>query len=259
MKKIVLTLLLLLTVLTSNAGVKVMCDVIYKNNDGEWSDFLRTKVTFCLGYEIKEYGESREVFAIIMSQDNQPIVLKMKESHVQTQDLDMFNIFLLLCFNDMLNEGIDFVLYDTDIKQEWKIYAKNDIGLLIDYDLGHTESGYIYNQGTLQNRNNGFYLDRVKPKDDPKHEGESGKVVYKDHWSYYILKVNDKYFAMSRNDHTIMKSEIGEVFIGDFSSYDVQKSFYNETRDVDGYKFIVLKSFDNYEDCEKFIKSKWPY
>lgn len=252
-------MLLSFAALSSNASVSLMCDVIYKNKDGEWSDYLRTEVTFCLGHEINEVLESRSVFAIILPPDNHRIVLKMKDSRVQTQELDMFNIFLLLCTSDMLNHGIDFELYKEDIKQDWKIYPKDNIGLLIDNYLGSTQSGRVYNEGTLKNRENGFYIDRVKPKDDPKHDGDSGEIIYKDRWLFYILKVNDKYVAMERNDFTYMKSEIGDIIIGDFSVLGEKKVFYNKSRDIEGYGFIVYKAFEKYEDCEKFIKSKWPY
>lgn len=225
MKKLVLIMLLSLVALTSNASVNVMCDVIYKNKDGEWSDFLRTRVTFCLGHEINQILESRNVFAVIWTPDNQCIVIKMKGSHVQTQELDLFNTFLLLCTNDMLNQGIDFELSTAEIKQEWKIYVKDEIGLLIDNNLASTQSGVTYNEGTLRNRENGFYIDRVKPKDDPKHEGDLGEIVYKDQWLFYIAKVNDEYIAMERNDFTYMKSEVGEIIVGDFSVQNVQKVF----------------------------------
>lgn len=250
-------MLLSFTALTSNASVSVMCDVTYKNKDGEWSDYHRTKVTFCLGHEINEVLESRTVFAVILSPENQRIVLKMKNSRAQTQELDMFNIFMLLT-SDMLNQGVDFELYKADAKQDWKIYPKDNIGLLIDNNLGSTQAGRIYNEGTLRNRKNGFFIDRVKPKDDPKHDGDSGEIVYKDQWLFYILKVNDIYIAMERNDFTYMKSEIGDIIIGNFSVLNEKKVFYNKSRDIEGYSFIVLKTFDKYEDCEKFIKSKWP-
>lgn len=254
-----IVLMFALTMVTANAAVNVMCDVIYKNSEGEWSDFLRTQVTFCLGHEINEVLESRSVFAVIVAPDNQRIILKMKDSRVQTQELDMFNIFLLLSFNDMINHGIDFELYKASIKQEWKIYPKDEIGLLIDQNLSRTESGRIYNEGTLRNRENGSKIDRVKPKDDSKHFGDTGEIVYKDQWSYYIIKVKDRYLAMERGDFTIMKSEIGEKLVGDFSVSLQRKVFYNKTRDVDGYKFSVLKEFDTLEECEKFIKTQWPY
>lgn len=260
MKRIfIIVLIFISTSFTANSAVNVMCDVIYKNSEGEWSDFLRTRVTFCLGHEINEVLESRSVFAIILSPDNQRIILKMKGSNVQVQELDMFNTLLLLCSNDMINRGIDFELYRASIIQEWKIYPKDEIGLLIDQNLCRTETGRIYNEGILNNRENGFKIDRVKPKDDPKHLGDTGEIVYKDHWSFYIIKVKDRYLAMERGDFTIMKSEIGEKIVGDFSVSSQRKVFYNKTRDVDGYKFSVLKEFDTYEDCEKYIKTQWPY
>ena len=84
MKRIfIIVLIFISTSFTANSAVNVMCDVIYKNSEGEWSDFLRTRVTFCLGHEINEVLESRSVFAIILSPDNQRIILKMKGSNVQ--------------------------------------------------------------------------------------------------------------------------------------------------------------------------------
>ena len=258
MKRLLLVLLLAFSSIAATASVNVVCDVIYKNQEGEWSDFLRTRVTFCLGHEINQYLESRSVFAVIWSPDNQRIVLKMKGSHVQTQELDMFNTFLLLTMNDMINTGIDFELYDADIEQEWKIYPKDEIGLLIDQNLGNTQQGQIYNDGTLRNRQNGFKIDRVKPEDDPKHLGDSGEIVYKDEWSFYIMIVKERYYAMERKDFYLMKSEVGDNMVGDFSVLDVPKDFYNKTRDVDGFKFSVLEIFMDYEDCESFIKTQWP-
>lgn len=216
-------------------------------------------MTFCLGHEINEILESRTVFAVILSPDYHRIVLKMKDSRPQIQELDMSSIFVLLTMSDMLNQGIDFELYKADIKQDWKIYPKDNIGLLIDSYLASTEMGSRYNEGTLRNRENGFFIDRVKPKDDPKHEGDSGEIVYKDQWLFYILKVKDKYIAMERTDFYMMKSEVGDVIIGEFSVLGEKKVFYNKSRDIEGYSFIVHKAFDKYEDCEKFIKSKWPY
>lgn len=251
-------MLLSFVALTSNASVNVMCDVIYKNEDGEWSDFLRTRVTFCLGHEINQILESRNIFAVIWAPDNQRIVLKMKGSHAQTQELDMFNTFLLLTMNDMSNWGIDFELYNADIEQEWKIYPKDEIGLLIDHDLGNTQQGQIYNEGTLRNRKNGFKIDRVRPHDDPKHLGDIGEIVYKDVWPFYVVKVKEKYLALERKDCYLMKSENGDKIIGDFTVSNVPKDFYNKTRDVDGYRFTVLERFENYEDCEKFIKTQRP-
>lgn len=258
MKRIVTTLFLLFAELVTYASVNVTCDVIYKNKNGEWSDFLRTRVTFCLGHEINEILESRTVFAVIWSPDNQRIVLKMKDSRPQTQELDMFNIFLLLCTNDMLNQCVDFELYKADIEQQWKIYAKDKIGLLIDDNLASTQAGATYNEGTMRNRSNGFYIDRERPKDDPKHPGDCGDIVYKDNWRFYIIKVNGKYIAMERNDCYMIKAEIGDKIVGDFIVTGVQKEFYSKTRDVDGYMFTVLKSFETREDCERFIKTKWP-
>lgn len=258
MKKHVLIMLLSLVALTSNASVNVMCDVIYKNKDGEWSDFYRTRVTFCLGHEINQIRESRNVFAVIWMPDNQHIILKMKGSQAQTQELDMFNIFLLLTMNDMSNWGIDFELYNADIEQEWKIYSKDEIGLLIDHDLGNTQQGRIYDDGTIRNRESGFKIDRVKPQNDPKHLGDIGEIVYKNELSFYVVNVKEGYFAMERKDCYLMKSEVGDKIIGDFTVLNVPKDFYNKTRDVDGYRFVVLGRFENYEDCERFIKTQWP-
>lgn len=258
-KRIVIVLLLSFAGLTTNASINVKCDVIYKNEDGEWSDFLRTRVTFCLGHEINEYLESRTVFAIIWPPDSQRLVLKMKDSRPQTQELDLFNTFLLLSTNDMLNQGIDFELYNAGIKQEWKIYPKDEIGLLIDENLSSSQSGVIYNDGTLRNRQNGFNIDRQRPKDDPKYLGELGEIIYKDQWLFYIAKVNDKFIAMERKDFLNTKIEVGEQIVGDYTVNDEKREFYNKTRDIDGYLFIVLRAFNKNEDCEGYIRSLWPF
>lgn len=259
MRRVDIILLLAFTTLTSNAFVNVMCDVIYKNNDGKWSDFYRIQVTFCLGHEINKMLESQSVFAVIRSSDNQRIVLKMKGSYIQIQELDMFNTFLLLCSNDLINQGIDFELCDADVKQDWKVYVRDEIGLLIDQKLASTQEGRAHDEGTLRNRQNGFNIDREKPKDALKYTGDLGEIVYKDQWLFYIIKVNDKYLAMERKDFSIIKSEVGEIMVGNFSVIGSRRVFYNKSRDIDGYEFIVLKAFRTYEDCVKFIKSKWPY
>ena len=259
MKKILLVIIITFVSIASNAAINVVCDIIYKNSKGEWSDFLRYPITLCLGHEINEVLESRTVFAIIKTPDNERIILKMKGFHVQTQELNTFNTFLLLTTNDMINRGIDFELYDDKIKQDWKIYPKDEIGLLIDPSLSKSESGKSYNEGTLENRNKGFRYDRVKPKNDPKHTGDLGEILYSDQWLFYIVKVNDNYIVLERNDFSYRKAEIGDTIVGDFSVSEKRKVFYNKTNDVEGLMFNVIKVFNNFDDSKKFVLSKWPY
>ena len=259
MKRIFFIILFTLFTLAINAGVEVMCDVIYKDKDGNWSDFYRTKVTFCLGHEINQVLESRSPFGVIWFSQSQCAVLKLKDALPSVNELDLFGTFMMLCSNDMINTGIDCILQNGTEKQEWKIYPKDEIGLLIDSRLSSTDYGTNYNQGTLRNRNNGTKIDREKPKDAPKHEGIEGTIVYKDQWLFYIVQVKDKFLAMERTDCTIIKSELKEILIGDFNVPSSQHIYYNKSRDIDGYRFNVLKSFDNYQECEKFVKSKWPY
>lgn len=259
MKKIIIFIFLSFITIYTHGAVKVMCDVIYKNTEGEWSDFYRTEVTFCLGREINEVLDAGDAFAIIWFSQNQCVTLKMKEFNTFRTTLDRDNIFLFLGSADMINKGIDFEVKGQTDKTKWKIYPKDEIGLFIDPRISRSEEGTIYNKGTLENRRSGFKIDRIKPENDPKHEGAQATIVYKDKWQYYILKCKDHFHAFERNDCTIKKSEIGDIIIGDFSVSNVQKGFYNKSRDIDGYRFTLLKSFDNYEDCVKYIKSKWPY
>ena len=48
MKRTFFIILFTLFTLAINAGVEVMCDVIYKDKDGNWSDFYRTD-SFLIG------------------------------------------------------------------------------------------------------------------------------------------------------------------------------------------------------------------
>lgn len=256
--RIITVFVLAVNTVSVNAFVNITCDVIYKNNDGEWSKFLRTNVTFCLGHEIHEISDSRSVFAVVRTPDYESVILKMKGIHIQPHELDYFNTFLLLSTNDMINHGIDFELYNASIAQDWKVYPKNEIGLLIDERLSNTEFGKKYNEKTLENREKGCKLDRIKPKNNPKHVGESGEIVYKDQWLYYIVKLKDRYVAVERKDCSIRKCEIGDTLIGDYSVRSIPQTFYNQSHDCDGYIFYVLKESDSYEDCEKYIRSEWP-
>lgn len=239
------------------SSVKVTCDVIYKNEEGEWSDFRRTDVTFCLGKEINELADSRTVFAILYTEDYKRVVLKMVNSYPITGEWDDYETFLFCC-SDMINQGLDFKLNVPYNEQEWKIYPKDEHGLLIDKKLGKSESGRIYNDGVLKKRSNGITRDRVKPKDEPKHIGELGTVVYKDNASFYIIKTKNYYIALERNDYSSVRIEKGDIMIGNYAVSDEKKYFYNQTRDIDRYRFTVLGSFYSYEECLNFIKSKWP-
>lgn len=259
MKKIFLFIFICFITMSSNAAINVICDIIYKNSEGEWSDFLRYPVTFCLGHEINEVLEYRTVFAIIKTPDDESITLKMKDLHIQTQELNTFNTFLLLTTSDMINRGIDFELHDDRIKQDWKIYPKDETGLLIDPKLRNSEFGKSYNESTLRNRDRGFRYERVKPKDEPKYSGDLGEILYLDQWLFFIIKVNEKYIVLERNDYSFRKAEIGDEIVGDFSVSESRKVFYNKTHDVEGLMFNVLKVFYNIEDSKKFIMSKWPY
>lgn len=163
MKKIVLFLFLLFFTIHTYGAVKVTCDVICKNTEGDWSDFHRTEVTFCLGKEIDEFLYTTDAFALIWFSPNQCVTLKMKEFNSFMNKLDSENIVLFLGSADMINKGIDFESMGQKDKTEWKIYPKDEIGLFIDQRISKTKEGSIYNKGILENRSKGFKIDRVKP------------------------------------------------------------------------------------------------
>ena len=157
---LLLLLVCLLFVVPSFARISVLCDVTYQNSNGSWSNYFRAKVDFLTGEEMGYLGDRSLYAAIWFSHDNCAI-LRMKNNNFISDVADsyyMYGFFLA----DALNEGEVGIEVNSNTNRKWKIYGKDENSFLID-PIFKNYPFNSYNEGVIQNINNGVIVNRVKP------------------------------------------------------------------------------------------------
>jgi len=150
MKRIVLFIVLMFACMNIYARVTIMCDVVYEESVGKWSEFRRTNVEFLSGKEKGDILNQTKLYAIIWYSQSECAVIKIDYDSPILSGVDVSFIYYFLTF-DILNEGRSRTqINDNGKNRKWRIYGKDDNSFLIDpmFSKGDYRT---YNDGVQKN------------------------------------------------------------------------------------------------------------
>lgn len=239
-KRILCVVVLLLFSAVLFARTTILCDVVYEQSPGRWSDYFRTKVDFIKGSELNIYGpDANNLFAVIWFSQTQCAVIKT--NHISLFDFDFSSAYILIGITDILNEGILGVQVNNEQNVLWRIYGKEDDGTFIDPRFG------VY---PYERTSNG--IKRIRPKEERKNP--RAVVVNTDIPNFYIVKSeNNSYLVLSR---ITMYYFSGTVNVGDIlflNQGSSEISIENYTQKYSGLSVKFEYKGDSVKDCLNWI------
>lgn len=258
MKRIVLFIVLMFACMNIYARVTIMCDVVYEESVGKWSEFRRTNVEFLSGKEKGDILNQTKLYAIIWYSQGECSVIKIDYDSPILSDVDVSFIYYFLTF-DILNEGRSGTqINDNGKNRKWRIYGKDDNSFLIDpiFSRGDYRT---YNDRVQKNKRNGQIVKRQRPKEELKSTGLiKGIVKYVSHKEWYIVQTDDYYVGVTRNKLYVFYGsiDVDDIVFADFHTKG-KTSISNHTQNTTRHYVIVEELFKNYTDCFNYMKKKY--